>query len=243
MRRFDQLVFDHGTWHYDLIEALGSFRQLRRFTQDHAALRAHLHGAGRPQRVFSTGLVAGVEDHDVERFVQPVSASIATAMSVYRRQLIVVMVSILEEAVAEAFAVLFAHRPDTIKGLAKEPTRDGFSPTIPIDELVNATSLDGLRMSLVERAVAQACQGKNKRTVLRRLSQFFADDLDVAAESAFVELVERRNVIVHENSKQEIADAEVEQAFDAALNFVRELGRLVCKRSLPINDPLQVCDK
>lgn len=238
---FDKIIFDHGARHFELIEALGCFRKLHHFAQDQAALRAHLAGVGRPQQVTAEGDLEGVSDKDVERFFAPIADSIDTAISAYRRQLVVVIVSIVEAAITDAFSVLFAYRPETIKGLYKDAAGEGFNLAVPIDDLMAATSLDELRLGIVERAVAYACQGKGKKTVLRRLARLYSDELASSVETDFLGLVERRNIIVHENSKRDVTNADIENAFDVALSFVQELGRLVARRSLPLHDPMQVC--
>lgn len=238
--QLEQTIFDHGTRHYELIEALGSFRQLRSLSQDDAALRAHLAGSGRPWDMSADGTIVGIADHEVDRFVAPIAESIETAIRTYRRQLIVVIVSVVEAAISDAFTVLFAFHPETIKGLSKDPATDGFNPAVSIDQLMTATQLDELRLAVVERAVSYACQGKSKKTVLCRLERLFADELDKLVESRFISLVELRNRIVHDNSREDVSNADVEDSFDAAIAFVRELGQFVSNRSLPIHDPLHL---
>lgn len=240
--QLDKIIFDHGALHFELIEALSCFRQLHSVARDEAALHAHLTGSGRPFRVTLEGTMEGVSDPDVARFVGPVAESIDIALAVYRRQLIVVIVSIVEAAIADAFTVLFAYRPETIKGLSKDAGSDGFNTAVSIDELMTASHLDDLRLGVVERAVAYACQGRSKKTVLRRLARLYSDEVERTSEEGFVELVERRNMIVHENSKKDITNVDIENAFDGAMTFVKELGKLVSRRGLPIHDPMQVCD-
>lgn len=241
--QFDKIIFDHGARHFELIEALACFRELHSFSRDEAALHAHLSGSARPVRVTLEGTMEEISDPDViTRFVGYLADSIDTALDVYRRQLIVVIVSIVEAAIADAFTVLFACRPETIKGLTKDAGSDGFNTTVPIDELMTASHLDDLRLGVVERAVAYACQGRSKKTVLRRLARLYSDQVERTSEERFVELVERRNMIVHENSKKDVTNVDIENAFDGAITFVKELGKLVARRGLPIYDPMQVCD-
>jgi hypothetical protein len=109
--RANSSLFDHGRWHYELIEALGCSRTLRDFCSDEGAVHAYLRDAGRPQQVEPDGQLIGVDDEKLALFVDPFMESIETAISAYRRQLIVVIASITEAATTEAFQVLFIHRP------------------------------------------------------------------------------------------------------------------------------------
>ncbi len=237
--RFDDIIFDHGRWHYELIEAVGCYRQLRAYCSDEAALRSHLADKGRPWRASEEGL-RKVDDGEIERWVVPISESIETAISAYRRQLIVVIVSITEAASAEAFQVLFSFRPETIRGLEKESQGQEFRPVTSLDDLMTATNLDTLRISVVERAVAFATQGRNKQTVLRRIERLFGKPIAANVREQYLALVGARNEIIHDNIKPSLTDEEVEGYFDVGISFVEELGRLVSKHGLPIHDPLQV---
>lgn len=239
--QFEKAIFDHGRRHFELIEALGTYRQLQHFADDQDALRAHLNGKGRPITMSSDGEIEGIADKDIERYVEPMAESIETAIANYRRQLLVVIVSIIEAAISDVFTVLFTFKPETIKGLAKDPNGEGFIPSLSVDELMKATQLDELRSGVVDRAVAYACQGKSKKSVLRRISRLFGTDLPETRANAFLELSERRNKIVHENSKTDVTTSQVEDAFEVAMSFVQDLGKLVSSHSLPIYDPLDVC--
>lgn len=237
----DKTIFNHGQLHFELIEALGTYRQLQHFADDQDALRAHLNGKGRPRKMSEEGGIEDLEDKDIERFIEPVSESIEKAIANYRRQLLVVIVSILEASISDAFAVLFTFKPETIKGLTKDSNGDSFAPSVSVDELMKARQLEELRSSIVERAVAYACQGKNKKTVLRRIARLFGNEIPTTSANEFLALSERRNKIVHENSQAEVTRSQVEDAFEVAMTFIQELGKLVSSQSLPIHDPLEVC--
>lgn len=239
--KFDKSIFDHGRRHFELIEALGTFRQLQNFADDQDALRAHLNGKGRPKTISSEGEIEGIEDKEIERFLEPLAESIETAISNYRRQLLVVIVSIVEATISDVFTVLFTFKPEAIKGLSKDSNGEGFIPSVSVDDLMQATQLDELRSGVVERAVAYACQGKNRKTVLRRISRLFGTDVPETSANAFLDLSDRRNQIVHENSKAEVTTSQVEDAFEVSMSFIQELGKLVSSKGLPIYDPLEVC--
>lgn len=237
---FDQLHYDHGRWHFELIEALGCYRQLISFCSDDAALRTHLAGNGRPRHLSEQGEISGVEDEKLDRLKAPIAESINTAISAYRRQLTVVIVSVTEAAIAEAFEVLFAFRPETMKGLAKETQDQGFTLVTSLDELMAATQLDSLRLSIVDRAVAFATQGRNKQALLRRIAKLFGEPMKVAVCESYLTLVKLRNEIVHDNIRRDIPDQEVEYSFEVGMSVVEELGRLVARHGLPIHDPMQI---
>lgn len=237
---FDQLQYDHGRWHFELIEALGCYRQLCSFCSDDAALRTHLAGAGRPRHLSEQGEIREVEDKELDRWRALIAKSIDKAIFAYRRQLTVVIVSVTEAAIAEAFEVLFAFRPETMKGLAKETQDQGLSLVTSLDELMAATQLDSLRLSIVDRAVAFATQGRSKQTVLRRIAKLFGESMRVSVSESYLTPVKLRNEIVHDDIKRDIPNQEVECSFEVGMSVVEELGRLVANRGLPIHDPMHL---
>ena len=238
---FDKLLYDHGRWHCELIEALVCYRQLCSFCSNDAALRTHLAGDGRPRRISEQGDILKVEDKELERWKAPIAESIDTAISAYRRQLAVVIVSITEAANAQAFEVLFAFKPETMKGLAKETQNQGLSLVTTLDELMTATQLDSLRLSIVDRAVTFATQGRNRQTVLRRMTKLFGEPMKAAVSESYLALIKLRNEIVHDNIRRDLSNQEVEQLFEVGMSVVEEFGRLVAKFGLPIHDPMHVC--
>lgn len=238
--KFDQLLYDHGRWHYELIETLSCYRQLCSFCSDDTTLHAYLAGNGRPRQLSERGEITEVEDKELDRWKVPIADSIDTAICAYRRQLTVVIVSVTEAAIAEAFEVLFAFKPETMKGLARETQDKELSLATSLDELMAATQLDSLRLSIVDRAVTFATQGRNKQTVLRRIAKLFGEPINTTVSESYLTLVKLRNEIVHDNTKHDISDQEVEQSFETGMSVVEELGRLIAKHGLPIHDPMHI---
>lgn len=234
--------FDHIRWHYELIESLGSYRELNHFVSDEAAVTAHLYGEGRPKTMLENGEVGPVDDSRVERWRDILRRSVDTAISSYRRQLAVVTVSVTEAAIVEAFEVLFYFDPDSMKALEKDFQDHSFRAVVTLQELKNATALDDLRQMLVDRAVAIATQGKSIIKVLNRIEKLLGGQFEASVRANYLELVELRNEIVHDNKKCILSSEAVEEHFSTGISFISELGRLTAQRGLPINDPLQVCE-
>lgn len=229
--------FNHGRWHYELIEALGSSETLRSFCSDEHAVQAYLLGAGRPQQIDSDGHLTALDDASVSRFVDPIMDSIETAISAYSRQLVVVVASITEAAIAEAFQVLFSYRPLVMKDL--ESNDHSLRLSVPLEDLVGASDLRSLCSSVVERAVSSATQGK-KQSVLKRLERLFKRKLPETVRDGYLALLDRRNDIVHDNWRGDLSRQEVRKCFDVGCDFVEELGRFVSAQSLPIDDPMHL---
>ncbi|AJK46215.1 HEPN domain-containing protein [Burkholderia plantarii] len=233
------LRFDHGRWHYELIEALGCSETLQEFCQDEQAVQAYLLGADRPQKIDRDGQLTGIDDAGVSRFAVPIMGSIEIAISAYNRQLVVVVVSITEAAIAEAFRVLFSYRPLVMKDL--ESNDQSLRLSVGLEDLVAASDLRSLSSKVIERAVSAATQG-NKQSVLKRLERLFKRKLPSIVRDGYIALVDRRNRIVHDNWRGDLSRQEVRDYFDVGCEIVEELGRFVSARSLPIDDPMHLFD-
>lgn len=232
--------FHHGKWHYELIESLGCYRSLRAFCTNDEAILTHLSTSGRPRRATFEGTLIGVADHEIPRFIEPVTESINIALAAYSRQLVVVIVSITEAALVEALEVLFSFRPNSIKSLENDNQNAGFRATVSLDELAAATDLTSLRALVVDRAVSIASQGKSTTAILRRFERLFGQALDDHCKQQYIELVDLRNEIVHDNTHCELSDERVKECFDIGIDLVERLGMAVSSLKLPIDDPMHL---
>ncbi|NVI81334.1 HEPN domain-containing protein [Janthinobacterium sp. BJB401] len=231
------IQFDHGKWHYELIEALGCYGTLYAYCSNDDAIRSHLMSAGRPKRSSEDGDLEGVADADAESFLEPVAESISIALRAYSRQLVVVIVSLIEGAIGEAFDVLFTFRPETIKSLEGDSSDRSFKAVVSVTELISSSSLDELRRSIVERAISTAMQGSSA-TVLKRLERLLKAEISLDQKKAFLELVALRNRIVHDNLALQLDHGEVRRYFDVGTDLVEQLGSMIHQNSLPLNDPM-----
>ncbi|MFX1767710.1 MULTISPECIES: hypothetical protein [Paraburkholderia] len=230
-----QVRFDHGRWHFELIEALGCSDTLLRFCSDECAIQTYLLGTGRPQHVGEDGKLTALDDAATSRFVDPIMDSIEAAIAAYKRQLVVVVSTITEAAIAEAFTVLFTYRPLVMKDL--EINDQSLHLSVPLEDLVGASDLWSLCSGIVERAVTAATQGK-KLSVLKRLERLFKRRISGVVRESYLALVDQRNRIVHDNWRGDFTRTELREYFDAGCDFVEELGKLVAARALPVHDPM-----
>lgn len=231
------LRFDHGKWHYELIEALGCSRTLRGYCNNTNAVHTHLQTDGRPRRITEGGKVVHVPKREAAKWVETTSDSINIAFEAYSRQLVVVAVSITEGALAEAFAALFATRPALMKSLETELAQPGLRLSVTIDELIAADDIEALRATVIDRAVSAAVQGKTK-TIIKRVERLFGFAIDSALYTTYVDLLDARNRIVHENNRREVSEDDIAVFFNMSIAFVEFLARASYAAKVPVSDPM-----
>jgi hypothetical protein len=232
-----KLRFDHGKWHYELIEALGCSRTLRSYCNNTSAVHTHLQTDGRPRRITEEGKLVHIPKREAVKWVETTSESINIAFEAYSRQLVVVAVSVTEAALAEAFAALFATRPAMMKNLEGELAQPGLRLSVTLEELNAADDIEALRATVLDRAVSAAVQGKTK-TLLKRVERLFGFAIDSSLATAYGELLEARNRIVHEHNRMVVSEDDIAELFNTGIAFVEFLARAAFAAKVPVDDPM-----
>lgn len=234
-----KLRFNHGKWHYELIEALGCSRTLRSYCNNTRAVHTHLQTDGRPRRITERGKLVHIPKREAVQWVDSISESINIAFEAYSRQLVVVAVSVTEAALAEAFAALFAARPAIMKSLETDSAQPGFRLSVTLEELNTAEDIETLRSTVLERAVGAAIQGKTK-TVLKRVERLFGFAIDPSLATSYADLLETRNRIVHEHNRATVSEDDIAGFFDTGMAFVEYLARAALVAKVPVDDPMML---
>lgn len=128
------------------------------------------------------------------------------------KMMLVVAASILEDILVEFFENLFIARPNLI------PTTEAASANVSAME-----------------AAERATRGGSKK-ILRRVSRLtgYEDTAYVGEEIA--NLVELRNLIIHEGALPKISIEDVEEAFHSVHRFLKELGLASVAAGVPVRD-------
>lgn len=234
-----KLRFNHGKWHFELIEALGCSRTLRGYCNNTSAVHAHLQTDGRPRRITEGGKVVNIPKSETGKWVESISSSINIAFEAYSRQLVVVAVSVTEAALAEAFSALFSKRPALMKSLEGELNQPGLRISVTFDELNSANDLESLRLTVLERAVGAAVQGKTK-AVLKRVERLFGFAIESTLAAGYAELLETRNRIVHEHNRASVSEDDIAGFFNTSIAFVEYLARAAISAKVPVDDPMML---
>lgn len=234
-----KLRFNHGKWHYELIEALGCSRTLRGYCENNAAVHTNLQTDGRPRRITEGGKIVNIPKREAIKWIDSVRESINIAFEAYSRQLVVVAVSITEAALGEVFYVLFGARPSMMKSLEGELVQSGLRLSVTLEELNSATDVETLRLAVLERAVGAAVQGKTK-TVLKRVERMFGYAIDPTLATAYSELLVTRNRIVHEHSRTKVTEVDIARFFNTSISFVEYLAKAAIVAKVPVDDPIRL---
>jgi hypothetical protein len=224
--------FEHENWHYEVLEAQITLRTLRYYATDQTALRHHFERDWNITGMESDGRLVQErpsESRHGEKFFASFASDVDTAIANLTRQSIVLIASVIEAALADAFRVVFHHRHAVMKAL------DGFSATANLDDLFNAADVDAVRRLVIERAVSWAVTGKFD-SVVGRLNSTTGQSVNSNILANFKDVLEQRNRIIHEHKKPELTVEQIDSMFEAGMAMLEELGRVLYKARIPVFD-------
>ncbi|MFM0069029.1 hypothetical protein [Paraburkholderia aspalathi] len=228
--------FEHEKWHYEVLEAQVTLRTLRYYASDQTALRHHFERDWNITGIESDGRLVKErpsESRYGEKFFASFASEVDTAIANLTRQSVVLIASIVEAALADAFRVVFHHRPAVMKAL------DGFAAAANLDDLLNAADVDSLRRLLVERAVSCAVTGKLD-SVIARLNSATSQSVNSKILADLRNVLEQRNRIIHEHKKPELTVEQIDSMFEVGMAMLEEFGRVLYKARLPVFDPMHL---
>ncbi|KVR14091.1 hypothetical protein WK11_29125 [Burkholderia ubonensis] len=228
--------FEHEKWHYEILEAQVTLRTLRYYATDQKALKHHFENDWNITGMESDGRLVQErpsESRHGEKFFISFASEVDTAIANLTRQSVVLVASIVEAALTDAFRVVFHHRPTVMKAL------DGFAAAANLDDLLSAADVNELRRLVIERAVSWAVTGKLD-SVIARLNNATGQCVNAKTLADFKNVIEQRNRIVHEHKKPELTVEHVDSIFEAGMAMLEALGRVLYKARLPVFDPMHL---
>lgn len=235
-----KIHFDHSRWHQELIEALGCYKILQPYCSDDETILAHLNKSWHIKTITDTGEVISNDKEKLAPFAAPFTDSIKSALETYSRQLIVVVVTIVEASIGEAFRVLYTCRPGLMHSL--KGGNSAFEPSVTLDELMKAGDLSSLKTTIIERAVSAATAG-GIEAIVKRIEKNFQNTFPTECKEKFIALSKLRNQIVHDHISRIFIESEITDYFDTGIDFLEKLGRMVNKQNLPLNDPAYIINE
>jgi hypothetical protein len=224
--------FRPDQWHLEILEAQYTLGTLRAYVASEVTFERHVETL-RFRSIDEDGELTETplaRHPGGDEFRASFKEDLETAIQNLTRQSITMVVSIVEAAMTEAFALVFYQRPDTMKQL------ESFLPQASIEDLMAGKDLESVRILLVDRAVSAAMTGKHS-SIVKRLHKATGQDLDKTTFASFQKVAQQRNWIVHENDKRDLTDEQTELAFEAGYGMVREISWALHRAKLPVLDP------
>jgi len=202
--------FKADTWQSAILSLLSTYRVMHSYFTNSNALNEFL------------------QSHD-EIMATAVASELETAKEVYSQQMVVTANSYIELILKDFLVALFRKFPERMHDFLFA-SGQGLKGFVSLTEIVESGSLDILLDNLSERAASNVMVGKFK-TCLINLDKLAKETIPQELKDKLVPIVEQRNRIVHEASKEKALDAEL--VLESCWSLVTYLDAVASKQGIP----------
>ncbi len=230
------IIFQPTQWISEIHEGSRSFEEMSELIANKEAVDQHLDlistgpmgipDSDNDRVLYKETRIADLPAQEAEDMRMRIRYSITSAASVYRRQMIVAVITLIESMMVDYAQAIFASFPVRMHEFLceSEKTPKG---TVDLQEIIGAKTKKALISNLAKRASVTLMRGKftSGLKAIERISKLKIDE-DLFKQ--LTDLAEIRNRIVHERIKDEISREEVAAAFNIAsklLEFMESSAR------------------
>ncbi len=162
-------------------------------------------------------------------------AMLWTALGTYNQQIIVIMVSFTENLLQTFFNCIFCRYPERMYDYILPKDIDiALKGKVDLKEILQNPTREHLISSLASRASEIAMQGKFQ-TSIKSLQSVTKGAFNETVLNRLLPLVEQRNRIVHELSREKLTYNDVIESFDNIIKLVEETELVAIKMNIPVS--------
>ena len=156
------------------------------------------------------------------------------AIETYGQQTIVIMVSIAESLIQTFFECVFCRYPERMYDYVSSKFVDStLKGKIDLREVLQNSTREELIFSLASRAGEIAMQGKFQSSI-NNLKAVTKGKFNEAILKKLIPLVEQRNRIIHELSREDITYNYIMDLFEVVSELVKESEKAAIKLDIPV---------
>lgn len=175
-------------------------------------------------------LLAGLKKIQEEAHV----VTFEQAHALYRRQMIVHAVTIIESMIKDFAVQLFLRHPARMTSLVGHSTEgNNTERSVPFKLILQAKSKSSLIAGLAKEAATRVA-GKLKETRFKRLEEVGKHELPDDLKDKLIGIIDLRNIIIHAHSEKKVVTQKVVDAYKTTLKKLSgELEDMAKKNSIP----------
>lgn len=223
--------------------ALEAKPQPKEEVEDAKAVDYHLES-------LQVGIISASEPHVAHRpfdleedahLRKAVHTNVRDMLNVFRRQALVLSVSLIEEISREFFFEFFRYKPAAMYDFLRDD-KLASNGLVPLKDILAAPTKESLLLRLASRAADTALLGGTIKRAprIRRLTNI-PIEADLISRVDTIENVRHR--IVHHANEPEVSQKDCESAFGLVHDFLRELGSQAKCASMTYHDPAFLVDE
>jgi uncharacterized protein (UPF0147 family) len=227
-------LFRAGQWLAEVVDSLGSYRIIHNFITSKEALAAFL-GSQQVMVGSEEGMVVSKNTDAIKFFHESISHDIESAGKFYNAQMVVLASTYIELILNDFFLVFFDHFPERMYEFLYAQEKEEQKGAVSLKEIIKVDSMPELINKLAEQATANLLKG-GFTAQLNNLAKIIKTEVTADLKGQLNGLIGRRNRIVHEASKEEVVEKDVEVALDVCSNLIRYLAEVSDKNNIVLDE-------
>ncbi len=233
--------FDLGKWLFKTIDVPGVYKEMLLLSSNPKAIEEHANGR-EIQDITEHGLAVCKDPKMKKILCQHLQNSLKTAADVYSRQIIVLAVTYIEAMTKEFFIAAFLSNPPAMYEYLGSEIETGKQGWVQLSMVTEADSISSLLQDLANSAASNASKGK-VTSIFKRVTKLTKHKTNQNLCIELQNIIDKRNMIVHEAMEIDVTQEEVEAAYEALADLLQDLGYAAKNGNIPYNDPGQLIDK
>jgi hypothetical protein len=246
------MTFKARRWGNEIYRSIQAYWHIQAFFNDSKVFRNYLdsHRPSKPVMFVDGGFLLDdgsiLELPDDDEIFEPtihtislaheeIKANLQHAEQFYNRQMVVVAATYIELILRDFLRVVFCKFPERMHNYLDEG--NGSKGLISLKLITKASSLIELLHDLSEQAASNALKGRFKAQ-LNNLTRIIREqELTQELQCKLIRIVEKRNQIVHDASKEQLINDEVRRTFDTCFELLRSLANIALKCEISLDIP------
>jgi hypothetical protein len=219
--------FDIGKWVLKLLNTSNSYFDLLEFVNDKDAFKSHTE----KRTIYSSSINSeeiieiNIKDSEYKKyFIHEIKTAIEHSMENYSNQMIVILATYIETMHSEFFYSIFTKNNKLIYDYITEHEH------VKLNLIFDSKDKDEIIDKLINIAKKNIINGSLKK-INERIFKITKYKIDInLIESIQTNILDKRNLIVHESTLLIISEEELHKYFNLIEKYLIELGK-ACKRN------------
>lgn len=226
--------FRAGQWLAKIVTSLGSYRIIHNFITSKESLEAFL-SFQRVMKGSEQGLIVSEDVDTIKMFHESISNDIENASNFYNAQMVVLASTYNELVLKDFLIVFFNHFPERMYEFLFAQDKQESKGAVSLKEITKVDSIFDLINNLAEQATANILKGRFTAQ-LNNITKIIKLEVSSDLKGKLNGLIERRNRIVHEASKEDVNENDVEASLDACSSLIKYLAEVSDQNNIGLDE-------
>lgn len=253
-----EVIFRVKRWGDEVYRSSQTYGHIRTFFDDNKVLQEYISSQvpirlaedsdGRLCFLYDDGRLEPYPDDDNDDYVstphnisiskEDITINLQEAKQFYNRQMVVVTATYIELILKDFLQSIFCKFPERMHNYLDDG--NGYKGLVSLKLITKADSLPELILELSEQAASNVLKGRFKAQLNSLARVVPEEEISQQLQGQLIDIVEKRNRIVHEASKEQILDDDVRKFLDIDFELLNSLANIAIKCNIALDIPSDV---